>query len=110
MRKLKTRDIPAFCRCIKRIGAKDKFKEIAMASDTLKDVADRGFDLVWDLFDLATEQEGEKYIYEFLAGPFEMSAEEVGDLDMDVLIENIKHLIHENNLVAFFKFAAAAMK
>lgn len=110
MRKLKTRDIPAFCRCLKRMGAKDKFKEMAMEANTLKDVADRGFDLIWDLFDLATEQGGEGHIYDFLAGPFEMSSEEVGDLDLDVLIENIKHLIHENNLVAFFKFAAASLK
>lgn len=110
MRKLKTKDVPAFCRCLKRMGAKDKFKEIAMEANTLKDVESRGFDLVWDLFDLATEQVGEVYIYEFLAGPFEMSVEEVSDLDLDVLFENIKHMIHENNLVAFFKFAAAWMK
>lgn len=110
MRKLKTRDVPAFCRCLKRMGAKDKFKEIAMESNTLKDVETRGFDLIWDLFDLATEQEGEVYIYEFLAGPFEMSTDEVSDLDIDVLINNIKHMITENNLVAFFKFAAASLK
>ena len=110
MRKLKTRDVPAFCRCLKRMGAKDKFKEIAMESNTLKDVESRGFDLIWDLFDLATEQEGESCIYEFLAGPFEMSPEDVRDLDMDVLIENIQQLIRDNNLVAFFKFAAVSMK
>ena len=110
MRKLKTRDVPAFCRCLKRMGVKDKFKEMAMEANTLKDIADRGFDLIWDLFDLATEQDGERHIYDFLAGPFEMSSEEVSDLDIDVLFENIKQLIQENNLVAFFKFAAAAMK
>ena len=110
MRKLKTSDIPVLCRCLKRMGAKDKFKEIAMTSDTLKDVASRGFDLVWDLFDLATEKEGEVYIYEFLAGPFEMTTEEVRDLDLDVLFENLKQLVRENNLVAFFKFAAVSMK
>ena len=110
MRKLKTSDIPVFCRCLKRMGVKDKFKEVAMTSDTLKDVASRGFDLVWDLFDLATEQEGEGYIYEFLAGPFEMTPEEVRDLDIDILLENIQQMVRENNLVAFFKFAAVSLK
>ena len=110
MRKLKTSDVPVLCRCLKRIGAKEKFKEIAMTSDTIKDVASRGFDLVWDLFDIATEQTGEDCIYEFLAGPFEMKPEEVRDLDLDVLLDNLKQLVRENNLVAFFKFAAAWMK
>ena len=110
MRKLKTSDVPVLCRCLKRMGAKEKFKEIAMSSDSMADVYSRGFDLVWDLFDIATEQTGEGCIYEFLAGPFEMKPEEVRDLDLDVLLENMKQLVRENNLVAFFKFAARSMK
>lgn len=110
MRKLKTSDIPVLCRCVKRMGIKDKIQEIAMSSDTMKDVYDKGFDLVWELFDIATEQAGESYIYEFLAGPFEMTPKEVSDLDLEVLMENLKQLVRENNLAAFFKFAAASMK
>lgn len=110
MRKLKTSDIPVFCRCVKKLGLKDEIQKIARDSDSAKDVWAKGFDLIWNLFDIATEQAGEMCIYEFLAGPFEMTAEEVRDLDMDVLIENIQHLIRENNLVAFFKFAAVSLK
>lgn len=110
MRKLKTSDIPVLCRCVKRLGLKDKIREIAEKSNTIQDVWGFGFDFVWDIFDIATEKQGEACLYEFLAGPFEMTAEEVRDLDMDVLIENIKQLIRENNLSAFFKFAAASMK
>lgn len=110
MRKLKTSDIPVLCRCVKKLGLKDTIQAIAKESDSMKDIWDKGFDLIWNLFDTATEQAGEMCIYEFLAGPFEMTAEEVRDLDIDVLIENIKHLIRENNLVAFFKFAAASVK
>ena len=110
MRKLKTSDIPVLCRCVKRLGLKDKIREIAEKANTMQDVWGFGFDFVWDLFDIATEKQGEAYLYEFLAGPFEMTPEEVRDLDFDVLQENIKHLITENNLTSFFKFAAASMK
>lgn len=110
MRKLKTSDIPVFCRCVKRLGLKDKIREVAEASNTMADVWSFGFDFVWDLFDIATEAAGENELYTFLAGPFEMTPEEVRDLDLDVLMDNIKTLISENNLAAFFKFAAAAMK
>ena len=110
MRKLKTSDIPVLCRCVKRLGLKDEIKKIAEDSDNVKDAFGKGFDMIWNIFDLATEREGEVYLYEFLSGPFEMTPEEVRDLDMDILIENIKQMISENNLSAFFKFAAASMK
>ena len=110
MRKLKTSDIPVLCRCVKKLGLKDTIQTIAKDSDSMKDVWQKGFDLIWNLFDIATEQAGEMCIYEFLAGPFEMTPEEVRDLDMDILLENIQALVRDNNLAAFFKFAARSMK
>jgi hypothetical protein len=110
MRKLKTADIPVLCRCVKRLGMKDKIREIAQAADTVQDIWSFGFDFVWDLFDIATEKEGEKALYEFLAGPFEMTPKQVSELDLDVLMANIQQLVQENNLAGFFKFAAASMR
>lgn len=110
MRKLKTSDIPVLCRCVKRLGLKDQIKSVAEQANTVRDVWAFGFDFVWNLFDIATEKTGEVCIYEFLAGPFEMTPEEVRDLDMDVLLENLQRLVTENNLAAFFKFAAQSMK
>lgn len=110
MRKLKTCDIPILCRCVKKLGLKEQIRAIAQESDTAKDVWDRGFEFLWGLFDVATEQAGEACIYEFLAGPFEMTPAEVADLDIDVLLANMQQLIAENNLSAFFKFAAQSMK
>ena len=110
MRKLKTTDIPCFCRTVKKLGLKEKFKTLALEANTGKDVWDRGFDLVWDLFDVATEVDGEMAIYEFLAGPFEMTPDEVGDLDLDILISNIQQMAAENNLMVFFKSAARLMR
>ena len=110
MRKLKTSDIPALCRCIKRIGLKEQFRAIAQNADSAADVWDQGFDIVWTLIDAATEKEGESAIYEFLAGPFEMTAQQVADLDLEVMMANIKQLAAENNLATFFNVAAGSMK
>lgn len=110
MRKLQTTDIPSFCRTVKKLGLKEKFKTLALEANTGKDVWDRGFDLVWDLFDVATEVDGEMAIYEFLAGPFEMTPEEVRHLDLDILFSNIQQMTAENNLAVFFKYAARLMR
>lgn len=110
MRKLKTTDIMTFSRCAKRLGVKDQIRALAEAANSVQDLWSFGFDFVWDLFDRATEKEGEAALYEFLAGPFEMTPEEVRDLDLDILVANIRQLVQDNNLAGFFKFAAASMK
>lgn len=110
MRKLKTKDIPVLCRSFKKMGMKEKFRAIAQQAENVKDVWGMGFDIIWDLFDTATENTGENAIYEFLAGPFEMTPADVADLDFDVLTENLETLAKENNLPAFFKNAAKLMK
>lgn len=110
MRKLKTSDIPVLCRCMKKLGVKEQFKAIAAEANSARDVWERGFDLIWGLFDAATEKEGEGAIYEFLAGPFEMKPNEVRDLGLDELLANLQQLAAENNLSTFFKFAAKSMK
>lgn len=110
MRKLKTSDIPALCRGLKKLGVKDKIKAVAQQSDNLADAWEKGFELIWELFDIATESGGEGVIYEFLARPFELTPEEVADLDLDILMSNCQTLAQENNLGAFFKSAAQLMK
>lgn len=110
MRKLKTSDIPVLCRCLKRLGLRDQIREIAQNSNNARDAWSRGFDLLWNFFDIATEREGEGALYEFLAGPFEITPEEVRDLDVEILLGNLQQLAKENNLTAFFKSAAVLMR
>ncbi len=110
MRKLKTSDVPVLSRFLKKLGLKEQFRELALKSGESTDRWADGFDLVWNLFDKATETSGEFAIYEFLAGPFEMKPEEVADLELDVLIANLKKLVAENNLGTFFNIAARLMK
>ena len=110
MRKLKTSDVPVLCRCLKKLGIKEQFKSVAKEANTLQEAWDKGFDLIWNIFDLATESAGEKHLYEFLAGPFEMTAAEVESLELDTFLANLQQLAAENNLSAFFKSAAKLMK
>ena len=110
MRKLKTSDIPAFCRCLKQLGLKDKLRDITRNSDKIADVWEKGFDLIWDIFDAATEAGGEQALYRFLAGPFEMTPEEVAGMDILAMLENIKKLAEENDLKAFFNAVKGLMK
>lgn len=110
MRKLETADVFAACRLMKKLGLKEKFKAIAEESDTARDIFDKGYDLIWDLFDTATEQHSEKDIYAFLAGPLEMTPEEVQHLHLDKLLESLQQMAVENNLVGFFKSAARLMR
>lgn len=110
MRRLKTTDLPAFCRSLKKLGLKDKVKALAQEANSMHEAWDRGFEIIWELFDVATEVGGENAIYEFLAGPFEMTPAEVADLDLEVMIDSCKQLAAENNLGAFFKSAAKLMK
>lgn len=110
MRKLKTSDIPAFCRCLKRIGVKDRIQEIAKNTDSAQDAWSRGFDLIWNIFDIATEEEGEQHLYAFLAGPFEMTPEQVADMEIDAFLESLKQLAADNDLKGFFSSAGKLMK
>lgn len=110
MRKLETSDVFAACRLMKKLGLKEKFKAIAEEANTTQDVFAKGYDLIWDLFDTATEQKSEAEIYAFLAGPLEMTPEEVCHLHLDKLLESLQQMAVENNLIGFFKSAARLMR
>lgn len=110
MRNLKTSDIPSFCRCLKKLDVREQFRAVAAESSTAREAWEKGFDLIWGIFDTATEQAGEKALYDFLAGPFEMTSQEVADLDLGKLFAGLQQLIEDENIVTFFKFAAQLMK
>lgn len=110
MRKLQTKDIFAFCRCIKVIGVKDEINKLCKNSDAITDVWNQGFELVYNIFEAASEKKSESYIYEFLSGPFEMPAKEIQDIELNEFFKLVKQFAEENDLVNFFKNASALMK
>jgi hypothetical protein len=110
MRKLETADVFSFCRCLKKLGLQEQYRTLATEANNVEDVARLGVDFFWGLFDAATEKSGEKEIYTFFAGPFEMTPAEVQHLPFPQLIDNLQQLAEENNLGVFFKYAARLMK
>jgi len=116
MRKLKTCDIPAFCRVVKSLDIKERLRTAAAAfsdegSEGDEDITwNVGFELVWGLLDKASDKAFEEVVYEFFSGPFECTPEEFANLDLDELAEGIHHIVTENDLRSFFKFVQKAMK
>lgn len=102
MRELTLQDVPAACRCLKAIGAREVLRGAAKDADSVADIWDRGFDLVLDLIERATEVNAEKEIYRFFSGPFEMTPEEVGAIPLRALKGMLKQLAEENDLADFF--------
>jgi hypothetical protein len=98
-----------FCRLLKELGIKEEIREIAK-NGSAKDVLNVGYDVVYGIFDKATEQNAEDKLYAFLAGPFEITPEQVGSMELTELFGSIKQMAKENDLEGFFKSAAASMK
>ena len=110
MRKLKTRDVFSACRVLKTVGAKAEIEKVAKSADKAADVWSQGFDLLWGIFDKATEKNAEQPIYELLAGPFEKTADEVADMDLSDLFASLRQLAEENDIITFFKSVGKMMK
>lgn len=105
MRKLITADIPEAASVLKRIGVKAKLLDTIQRLDAAGSGADQisgGFELIWQLFDLATEAKAMQELYAFLARPFECSAAEVETMELTDLMDRLERLYTENNLSRFF--------
>lgn len=90
MRKLQTSDIFGMCRVVSAIGVKEEIRSIALSKEK-KSMEDKGYDLIFALFEKATASKAEKEFYKFFANIFEMEPKEVEKMDpvefMDMLVE-----------------------
>ena len=105
MRNLKTSDIFEFARCLRKIGIKEELKKVGIQANNIRDITSLGFDVLYDLFELATEKQGETALYEFLSKPFEMTVEEIENMDIDKLFEGVAQLANADTWKCFFKHA-----
>lgn len=112
MTRLKAKDLFQGMRLLKAIDFKEKSKEVllAIAKDSTKTEQEKGIDFIMFLLNVATEQKCEKEIYNFLSGPFEMSAEEVESLDAIEFLENITKVADFNEWKDFFSKAVRGVK
>lgn len=108
MRKLNTSDVFAFARIVRACGIREELKSIIKEVAGKEDfnVEEIGMDTVLAIMEALAEKKSEAAICEMLAGPFEMSAEEVRGLELPELAEYIRQLADENDLKSFFKFVS----
>ena len=57
---------------------------------------------VFKIIEIATEAHVEGRVYEFLAGPFEMTPADVQNMPLPDFVENVTRLTKENDLSSFF--------
>lgn len=112
MRKLQTNDVFEFCRVIKRIGLKEEIRDICLRYDSLEEMqtAEAGFDIIFSLFDKATEENSEDELYKFIARIFETDVDSVSKMDPIDLINSLLEVADKEKWKSFFKFVASSMK
>ena len=118
MRKLKTMDVFAAARIVKAAGIKEEVKRIALEYSDKKEITESyqkqvGAELVISIIDGLSEKRAESMMYEFLAGPFEMTPEEIGNLEIQELFDKIAELgklESPEGWASFFKSLGAMIK
>lgn len=105
MRKLLTNDLFKFTRLIKAMGLKDELKKFATDVDKNQDVSAIGVDFLMIVLERVSDVETEKLVYEFLSGPFEMSADEVANMELFDMVEALTKVADVEKWRNFLKIA-----
>lgn len=104
MTNLKTRDVFKAFRLVKASHLRDELipllEELSKAENV--DLKRAGMNVYLTIFEALAEQGAESGIYDLLSGPFEMTVDEIADMDADKLIEKLEELGKVSNLSAFF--------
>lgn len=104
MRKLITADVFATARIIKASGMREELKQLIKravnSGESAENIGIEGFLVIAEAL---AEKNSENAIYAALAGPFEMSAEDVAALPLDELMANLAELVQSCNVSNFFK-------
>lgn len=112
MRKLNTRDVFALCRVIKASGMRAELKKLVMKLATREgeDITESvGIDTMLVIMEALAEKGSEAAIYEMLAQPFEMTAEDVAEMELPVMAEHLKQLGEMNDLKGFFNYVSGIL-
>lgn len=117
MRNLQTRDMFNAVRLIKNLNLKEDIRGIILnaankedSSEDKNDNMNIGVDLLFVILDKACEKNTEEKVYEFLAGPFECTSEQVASLDPIDLFENLKNVANIERWKTFLSKAVQLMK
>lgn len=114
MRKLQATDLFAMARVVNAIGIKDEVKAIAMKANNVKELAENkesiGFELLFGIFEKATQKKAERELFEFFANIFEMPPQEVQSLDPVDFVDKVIEAADVEKWKAFFSRLASLMK
>lgn len=110
MRSLQTRDIFAMARVVTSLNLKDEIKKIADKVDKNSNANDVGYEVIFTIFSKCTDENSEKKIYEFLAGPLEIKVEEVAKLDPVDLVERVLQIADIDKWKSFLSKASQLIK
>ena len=106
MRNLNFGDMFQLARIIKKLKIKDELKDITSNITEKSNKMEIGMDLMYAIFDKATEKQTEQEIYKFLSRPFEVKPEEVEKMDLFEVVENFSKVANLEEWKAFLKQAA----
>lgn len=117
MRKLKTKDVFAFLRVATEAGIR---REIRVLADRIAEEGEEadarsvGFDLIFSCLDHLGQKKAEGLVYEFLAGPWEMDPDVIGEMDLADFAATAKEwgteYLDRETLRSFFGSLASLMK
>lgn len=123
MRKLRTTDVFAGMRLVKKAGLKETVQRIAALAKERKreeseegegvNIEELGIDMVLGIIENLAEVGAEQKVYEFLAGPLEKTVEELKNMEVLELIEMMKSYKEVENVdgwKAFFQSLLRLMK
>lgn len=92
MRKLITRDVPAFARVLTEAGIRAEVRAMAErvkeSGGTLK-AEDVGWEIILAALEKLSGKRSEALMYEALSGPLEIGPEEIANMDLDVFGETL---------------------
>ena len=106
MRNLNFGDAFQLARIIKKLKIKNELKEITSNITEESNKMEIGMDLMYAIFDKATEKQAEQEIYKFLSRPFEVKPEEVEKMGLFEVVENFSKVANLEEWKAFLKQAA----
>lgn len=107
MRKLNGQDVFDFAKIMKRSGLKDTCTELfKMGKEETANIEDLGIEFITSVIFACAEDGVDKMFFKLLANVVEKTPEETASMSIEALIETIKKISEENNLINFFKYAA----
>ena len=105
MRNLNFGDAFQLARLIKKLKIKDELKNIYSNITEESNEMEIGMDLMYTVFDKATDEQSEQEIYKFLSRPFEVKPEAIEKMDLFEVVEKFSEVANLEEWKSFLKRA-----